>query len=140
MTDEPAEVLVITGEFTELARVRRWARQMLADLDEDTLIDALAVVDELTSNALRHAEAPFRISLRRAPGTLRVEVADGSTEHAAPRTPGQDGGRGLLLVNAYTRGWGQEVHPDGKIVWAELDLAGASPEAGQTAANASTSG
>jgi two-component sensor histidine kinase len=140
MTDGPAEVLVITGELTELARVRRWARDVLAGLGEDTLIDALAVVDELTSNALRHAKAPFRVSLRRTDGSLRVEVADGSTEPAAPRTPSQDGGRGLLLVDAYTRGWGQETHPDGKIVWAELDLAGAAPEAGQTPANASASG
>jgi anti-sigma regulatory factor (Ser/Thr protein kinase) len=125
MTDGPAEVLVTTGELTELARVRQWARRLLADLDEDMLIDAMAVVDELTSNALRHSHAPFRVGLRRADERLRVEVADGSPERAAPRTPGEDGGRGLLLVEAYSLGWGQEVHPHGKVVWAELDLVGA---------------
>jgi anti-sigma regulatory factor (Ser/Thr protein kinase) len=130
MTAEPAEVLVITGELTELARVRQWAGRLLADLAEDTLIDALAVVDELTSNALRHSRAPFRVGLRRKDGRLRVEVADGTTDVAAPRAPGADGGRGLLLVAAYSLAWSQEIHPDGKIVWAELDLstAAAAPE------------
>lgn len=137
MTDEPAEVLVITGELTELSRVRQWARKLLADLDEDVLLDALAVVDELTSNALRHSRAPYRISLCRRDGRLRVEVADGSTEPAAPRTPGHDGGRGLLLVDAYALGWGQDPHPDGKIVWAELDLAGTAPSPAQEPADAS---
>lgn len=139
MTAEPAEVLVITGELTELSRVRQWARMRLADLGEDMLIDALAVVDELTSNALRHGIGPNRVRLHRTDGRLRVEVADGSSVPAAPRTPGTDGGRGLLLVEAYSLGWGQDRHENGKIVWAELDLAGA-PAAGQEPANASASG
>jgi len=141
MADEPAEeVLVITGELTELARVRRWARQVLADVDEDVRFDALAVVDELTSNALRHSSSPYRVGLRRENGTLRVEVADGSTKPATPRTPGEDGGRGLPLVEAYSLGWGQESHPDGKLVWAELDLATAHPTPTHKPANASASG
>lgn len=122
MTNGPAEVLVISGELTELARVRQWAKELLDDLGEDLLIDALAVVDELTSNALRHGEAPYRVTMRRSDDRVRVEVTDGSPESAAPRTPGMDGGRGLLLVDAYSLGWGQELHPDGKIVWAELSL------------------
>lgn len=140
MTDEPAEVLVITGELTELARVRQWSRQHLADLGEDTMIDALAVIDELTSNALRHSSGPYRVGLRRREGRLRVEVADGSTTQAAPRTPGMDGGRGLLLVDAYAVGWGQDIHPDGKIVWAELDLADSTTVPDQEPADASASG
>jgi anti-sigma regulatory factor (Ser/Thr protein kinase) len=137
MTAEPTEVLVITGELTELARVRQWARRLLTDMTEDMLIDALAVVDELTSNALRHSRAPFRVGLRRRDGKLRVEVADGTTDEAAPRTPGSDGGRGLLLVDAYSLGWGQEIHPDGKIVWAELALSTAPAEDGGQRANIS---
>src|ERR1700754_338669 len=139
MTAEPAEVLVITGELTELSRVRQWARKLLADFGEDMLIDALAVVDELTSNALRHGSAPYRVGLHRTRGGLRVEVADGSGEPAAPRTPGADGGRGLLLIKAYSLDWGQERHPDGKVVWAELDLAGAAATH-QHPANATASG
>jgi anti-sigma regulatory factor (Ser/Thr protein kinase) len=139
MTDEPAEVLVIAGELTELSRVRQWARMFLGDLDQDVSIDALAVVDELTSNALRHGEAPYRVRLHRTPGRLRVEVADGSTVPAAPRSPDADGGRGLPLVQAYSLGWGQEPHGGGKVVWAELDLAGA-PAAGPETARTSTSG
>lgn len=139
MTAEPTEVLVITGELTELARVRQWARRLLTDMTEDMLIDALAVVDELTSNALRHSRAPFRVGLRRRDGKLRVEVADGTTDEAAPRAPGKDGGRGLLLVDAYSLGWGQEIHPDGKIVWAELDLSNTPAEDSGQRANLSAS-
>ncbi len=137
MSERQTEVLSITGELTELARVRRWARRQLTDLDEDTLIDALAVVDELTSNALRHGRGPYRVGLGRADGRLRVEVADGSTDPAGPRTPGEDGGRGLLLVQAYSLGWGQDVHGDGKLVWAEMDLAGASDTPARERADAS---
>src|ERR1700741_3410591 len=140
MTDEPAEVLVISGELTELARVRRWGREELGNLGEDLLIDALAVIDELTSNALRHSCAPYRVCLRRSPGRLRVEVADGSPEAAAPRTPGEGGGRGLLLLEGYLPGRGQEIHPDGKIVWAELDVSSATPEATPRPAEPSATG
>ncbi|MGH3760593.1 ATP-binding protein [Actinophytocola sp.] len=139
MADEPVEVLVISAELTELARVRWWARGLLADLSEDLLVDALSVIDELTSNALRHSGGPYRVSLRRTGGRLRVEVADGSTEPAVPREPDRDGGRGLLLVAAYSLDWGQWTHEDGKIVWAELDLSAASPVPGQPA-EASASG
>ncbi|MPZ84546.1 MAG: ATP-binding protein [Actinophytocola sp.] len=119
---DPAAVLVISGELTELRRVRQWARTLLTDLD-DILVDVLSVIDELTSNALRHGRAPYRISLRRTVNRLRVEVSDGSREKATRRTPDDHGGRGLLLVGAYSRGWGQEIRPDGKTVWAEVDLA-----------------
>ncbi|HWM05769.1 MAG TPA: ATP-binding protein [Actinophytocola sp.] len=132
MTDGAAEVLVIGDELSELARVRQWARKLFASLDSDTQVDALAVVDELTSNALRHSRAPFRISVYRRDQRLRVEVADGSPEPAAPRTPCDDGGRGLLLIEAYSLGWGQELHPDGKVVWAELELATGSELAGHS--------
>ena len=127
MTDGQADVLVVGGELTELARVREWARSLLPDLDEDLLVDALSVVDELTSNALRHASAPYRVGLRRSNGRLRIEVADGSTAPATPHTPDHVGGRGLMLVEAFSLAWNQELHPDGKIVWAELELFAASP-------------
>jgi two-component sensor histidine kinase len=128
MTGDGAEVLRITGEATELARVRRWARHLLADIDEQVLIDVLSVVDELTSNALRHGKPPYEICLRRAEAVLRVEVADGSTEPATPRSPDREGGRGLQLIAAYALGWGEERRPDGKTVWAELDLSPTPPD------------
>jgi anti-sigma regulatory factor (Ser/Thr protein kinase) len=139
MTDGPAEVLVISAELSELARVRQWVKGLLADLDEDLLIDALSVVDELTSNALRHSRAPYRVRLHRGDDTLRVEVADGSTDPVTPRTPDLDGGRGLRLVKAFSLGWGQEIHPDGKIVWAELTMTADSNVPAQQAVNASVS-
>jgi anti-sigma regulatory factor (Ser/Thr protein kinase) len=139
MTDGAADVLVIGDELSELARVRQWARKLFADLDASTQVDALAVVDELTSNALRHSQAPFRISVYRRDQRLRVEMADGSPKPAAPRTPGDDGGRGLLLIEAYSLGWGQEQYPDGKVVWAELDLtAGSGSEMAGQSVNSST--
>lgn len=123
---DPGEVLALNGELTELRRVRQWARTVLTDLGDvlaDAHADVVSVIDELTSNALRHGRAPFRVCLRRNGNRLRIEVSDGSRERAVRRVPDDHGGRGLLLVEALSLDWGQELRPDGKIVWAELDLA-----------------
>jgi len=112
-------LLPLTGELTEVARARAWARDNCAGAGADQLADIMAVVDELTSNALRHAVPPYALRLLRSPGYLRVEVDDGSPELVRARAPSTTGGRGLHLVEALTRDWGQVGHAGGKTVWAE---------------------
>ncbi|MBT2482746.1 ATP-binding protein [Streptomyces sp. ISL-94] len=91
--------------------------------------DALLVVSELVTNAVRHAVAPMdrEIETRyvRLPGGLRIEVHDVCAGRPEARVPdiGADGGRGLFLVSALADRWavGERLGP-GKRVWAELSV------------------
>jgi anti-sigma regulatory factor (Ser/Thr protein kinase) len=114
--------LDIGKSLTELARVRDWATSLLAGLDGETLTDVLLVLDELTSNALVHADEPYQIRIRQEPHEVHLEVDDASPARAAPRTPARDGGRGLHLITACTSAWGQQTRTAGKTVWARLAL------------------
>lgn len=120
--------LGITAELTELAKVRHWVRTVLRGLPANVVSTAVMVVDELTSNALRHGRAPYHVRLLTGAAKLRIEVDDGGGEPARRRTPSDQGGRGLLLVERCAAAWGQLRRPSGKTLWAELttdDPAGA---------------
>lgn len=85
--------------------------------------DAAVVASELAENAGRHARGPrwLRLELRR--GMLTVAVADADPTPARVRPVDQPvpGGRGLVLVDALARTWGQAARLDGgKVVWAVL--------------------
>lgn len=95
----------------------------------EALFAAKLVVSELVGNAVRHA-SPTSITLTWsvADGAVRIEVCDdepglpmpGHAEHT------DEGGRGLFLVASVSQRWGAEASPDagGKMVWAEIGLAG----------------
>ena len=120
--------LGITAELTELAKVRHWVRTVLCGLPANVVSTAVMVVDELTSNALRHGRAPYHVRLLPGAAKLRIEVDDGGGESARRRGPSDQGGRGLLLVERCAAAWGQLRRPSGKTLWAELatdDPAGA---------------
>jgi anti-sigma regulatory factor (Ser/Thr protein kinase) len=93
------------------------------------------VVAELCANAVRHghvAGRDFHVLLTADPatGTVRVEVSDTRGERL-PRIPSatteDDGGRGLLLVEALADRWGCAARAGGgpgKTVWAECAAPG----------------
>ncbi|QLJ03231.1 ATP-binding protein [Streptomyces sp. NEAU-sy36] len=110
---------------------RRVVRELLTawGIPQDVRDDALLVTSELVTNALVHAGGD-RIACR-LDGTadrIRVEVEDeaGDEDVALPVAcrPGPDDqhGRGLLLVEALSRGWGVTFPPGrpARVVWAEL--------------------
>jgi hypothetical protein len=104
------------------------------------LPDALLVVSELVTNALRHGLASagscspcappkqdpvIGLRLIREPGGLRCEVTDPSDVMPRRLAPADDAdfGRGLGLVAGLTRRWGATSLPaGGKCVWADLCL------------------
>jgi hypothetical protein len=90
----------------------RWSHPEIADAAE-------LVMSELCSNAVRHAggQTDVAVAIRRR--YLHLSVRDRSFE---PARIGHDGGRGLLLVDALTAGWGCTEVPDGKVMWATLRL------------------
>ncbi|MEW2316542.1 ATP-binding protein [Streptomyces bauhiniae] len=108
------------------AAARRLVRDALAVWALDDLAeDAVLVVTELVSNAVRHARrASVRVIVERtAQRTVRLAVADLSRTGPVPCLPGlnEEEGRGLLLVAALATRWGCDERRWGKIVWAELE-------------------
>ncbi|MFE2755337.1 ATP-binding protein [Actinosynnema sp. NPDC059335] len=121
---EPADprVFELVGEEPDLAGVRRWTEEVLADLTDDEITDAKLVVSELVTNAYQHGEHPLHLRLRRTRGLIRVEVTD-----LSPHVPvvGRSSvrvtrGRGMVLVDRLSRRWGVVRHAVGKTVWAVL--------------------
>jgi anti-sigma regulatory factor (Ser/Thr protein kinase) len=111
------------------AAARAAARDLLGGrLTPSQVDDALLVVSELVTNAVRHAprgaDARVTLHLGRTGRCLRGEMCDDGPgfdvvlQRPAPTDPG---GRGLLLVDTLVSRWGTSV-ADGHCVWFETDL------------------
>ena len=94
---------------------------MLADASWAGDFDVALVVSELCTNAVRHTQDDFRISIDETPSALRVIVHDRSLEPPARRSvePASDHGRGLAIIESVGT-WGWRPAPGGKEVWAEV--------------------
>ncbi|MGW7555194.1 ATP-binding protein [Streptomyces rimosus] len=86
--------------------------------------DAMLVMSELVSNAVRHARGScLRVTVTRAAHhRVRVAVIDKDRTYPYRKTVSTDSpsGRGLHLVAAVSDGWGVDLLPWGKRVWAEV--------------------
>ncbi|MET9962197.1 ATP-binding protein [Streptomyces sp. NPDC006326] len=118
--------LALAGARGQVAKGRDFARQALRDWGWDgteTSEDTLLVVSELLTNAGLHADGCLQLVLASGE-VLRIEVFDGSTalprRQPSPRR-GIPGGHGLYIIERLCDRWGAEVHPHGKVVWAEID-------------------
>lgn len=102
---------LVRGQLTE------WGLAAQSDL-------AQLLVSELVGNAVQHAGGPCRLRLVRRAGLLRCEVEDCSGAPPVPRTAGagEEGGRGMGLVDLLATRWGSRLTPSGKAVWFELEL------------------
>lgn len=89
----------------------------------DLIDDALLVVSELTTNAVRHAGSDVVVTVSRTRDGIRVGVADRSGVRPQPRSsgPAVAGGWGMRVVNSIASQWGCDAAHEGKEVWAELD-------------------
>ena len=105
-------------------RARRFVSETLTAWDRAELVDdAVLVATELATNAILHAGTEFAVTLSRGHDcTIRVAVHDTSAVRPRPRWAGtlDSSGRGLRLIEAIAIRWGADLHPGGKVVWAEL--------------------
>ncbi|HWD01169.1 MAG TPA: ATP-binding protein [Amycolatopsis sp.] len=124
--DEAFRALDLRGtDAGTLARIRGWARRALEDLAPGHRGDVLMVLDELASNAYEHTAGPTsaRLTTRRHPCQVEIEVDDPVHDHPVTPPPGTSGlrGRGMQLVDYLSDAWGVRDRPTGKTVWARLD-------------------
>lgn len=114
--------LTLPADDRSAGLARRFTRRTLARWGYRGCHDeAILVVSELVTNAVRHGYGARTLRLVGSSWRIRVEVADGNPAHPAARRSGADGGWGIKLVDRLTAAWG--VSPSrggGKIVWCEL--------------------
>lgn len=112
-----------------MAEARRRLRTRLEEwaVEAEVCDDAGLVMSELFTNAIRHSDSRLIVcGVRITSRLVRIEVADEGSSLTAPQPRGadldQEGGRGLLLVDALAADWGVHVCEDGRgrVVWAQL--------------------
>jgi anti-sigma regulatory factor (Ser/Thr protein kinase) len=108
---------------TDAGRAGRRARTVLAGYtgrDWHRLDDAQLALTEIVSNACLHGMGKALVQLWLESGLLRAEVTDDGAgfDPSAAGTASDDGGRGLVLVDAVSDRWGAADHPT--RVWFEM--------------------
>jgi anti-sigma regulatory factor (Ser/Thr protein kinase) len=122
-----------------VARQRLTADLAAAGVVHAAVGDAVLVVSELLSNAIRHARplpgASVQVAWAVDNGSVKVAVSDGGAPtrpYPAHASVSALGGRGLDIVEYLARTWGVRAGPGGLTVWAIL-AAPAGPAGTQTA-------
>jgi anti-sigma regulatory factor (Ser/Thr protein kinase) len=127
LVDRPeSRAVVLPRDTSSVAAARQW----LTDLCDDTSIpaktvgDAVLLVSELVTNALRHGHGDVVCHgcVNGDGDEICVAVADGSARPPVllPVDPQRVGGFGMLLLERIARQWGVASYPGGKVVWATL--------------------
>jgi anti-sigma regulatory factor (Ser/Thr protein kinase) len=102
------------------------ARRFLADrISGPSAEDAILAMSELVSNALLNTSGRVRVTVKRGPSDVTIEVWDNDpiavpVWREPPQT--QPGGRGLHIIEAISDSWGHRPDPPGKVVWATVSL------------------
>lgn len=122
--------LPVQEGLSAIGDARRAVAAQLRDWGVGSALDsAELVVSELLTNARQHTTGPIKVSLSTTKNGVRIEVFDAETTAtpiARDASAADINGRGLTIVNALSADWGvqQLDSGEGKIVWAELALAG----------------
>lgn len=124
--------VVVDADITPSSNAALVAREMVVravkGIAASILEDALLIVSELVTNAVRHGPGggPIHLQVRRN-GVMRIEVQDpgaGFEPARAPREPGDlpTGGFGLVIVQRLSSDWGVATRGSPTSIWAELAL------------------
>ncbi|MCU1586659.1 MAG: sensor protein [Frankiales bacterium] len=114
------------ADAAEVSMVRELLKRLLTSwrMAEAATNDVQLLASEVVSNAIRHGLSPVTLIARYDGKRVRIEVGDGSREMPTPRHPSafDEGGRGMLLVEAIATNWGVLPTVGGKRVWFEVEL------------------
>ena len=125
MPEAAAAAWTLTARPTAVAQARDLIRDRLSDWGLQGLADVVELlVSELVTNALRYGIAPFGLRMTRDSENVMIEVSDGNPTVPRLRNVqvGDEGGRGLHLVDELSTDWGVRSHPQGKTVWFTLGI------------------
>jgi anti-sigma regulatory factor (Ser/Thr protein kinase) len=123
----PVSVSSRTAREFATSTLNSWGLSELID-------DAVVIISELVTNAVRHGvppyaaaagDMPIKLSLVRQGRFLVLVVSDPSDQGPKVRTADDvcENGRGLHVIEALSRVWGWTPLPGtGKAVWAALSL------------------
>ncbi|MET9801793.1 SpoIIE family protein phosphatase [Streptomyces sp. NPDC006368] len=128
LAPERVATWTLPADPTAAQRARRLvAAQLSAWGLEDLSFTTELIVSELVTNAYRYAAGPVQLRLIRDT-SLICEVSDPRTTapHLRRARSTDEGGRGLFLVAQMTDRWGTRYTRDGKTVWTEQPVDGAS--------------
>ena len=114
---------VFPADARSAARARALITQSLADLSGESQELVLLLTTELVTNAVRHGVGPVGVHVAWGDGHVRVEVEDQSPESPVMRPLDQNAldGRGLILLDVLSSGWGVQATEGGKRVWFTLE-------------------
>lgn len=110
--------------------VRRWVRDVLAEMPYEVRDRTEVIASEFTTNCIRHSRAadggPVSLRLTHDGERIRLEVRDqgarrSGTDVWAP-DEAADFGRGLFIVEQLADDMGDEITPTGRLAWAEIKL------------------
>ncbi|QXC61102.1 ATP-binding protein [Aquihabitans sp. G128] len=115
--------LELERDAAAAATARAWLTDALSDpavISGPARADLLVMASELVTNVISHTRSRPRIAVSCDDDEVLVEVGDDSPDLPQVRDlePDRVGGNGLRIVEAWSRRWGVERHPDdGKTVW-----------------------
>lgn len=101
---------------------RAFVRQCLADRVDLDLDVVTLLVSELVINAVVHTGSPFDVLVSASTDVVEVSVLDQSPALPVKRIaePGDENGRGLMMVERFADEWGVHGHDGGKRTWFKL--------------------
>ena len=108
---------------TAPSEARAFLREQLSTTSRPEVLDAVGLcVSEMVTNAIDHAQPPYRLRLSEHGRTLRIELEDATADPPIVRSqhPLQSRGRGMYLIETLSLAWGVLPSDHGKTVWAEF--------------------
>ena len=123
MQSDVLRSIAVTPEPESIGQVRKFVEDCCSDWGLEVATEtAVLLASELATNAVRYARTPVIVWLGHRSDRIVLSVEDASHEPATARDPNplDEGGRGLLLVDALAERWGERDVPTGKLVWAEI--------------------
>jgi anti-sigma regulatory factor (Ser/Thr protein kinase) len=122
--------LALEAKAESVRASRDLVRRTLGSVDSELAEVAAILTNEVVANAIRHGRPPIALSVVGDDELVVIAVADsgpglpvmGRTDRTA------ESGRGLMILEAFSDGWGVAPLPEGKQVWFRLHIAGPHPE------------